>query len=121
MVNRKWRILAAAMAAVMMFSATAFAGETEADAVVAETEAEAVREGGEDVLVVGYSPFSSKFSPFFSETAYDQDAWLMTQVLLFRTDRLGQVIYNGIEGETNNYNGTDYTYYGKSILYIDRK
>ena len=22
-------------------------------------------------LVVGYAPFSSKFSPFFSETAYD--------------------------------------------------
>ena len=22
-------------------------------------------------LVVGYSPFSSKFSPFFAETAYD--------------------------------------------------
>ena len=118
MVNRKWRILAAAMAAVMMFSATAFAGETEADAAVAETEAEAVREGGEDVLVVGYSPFSSKFSPFFSETAYDQDAWLMTQVLLFRTDRLGQVIYNGIEGETNNYNGTDYTYYGPADIAV---
>ena len=101
--NWKWRIVASAMAAAMMFSATAFA---------AETEAEAVREGGDDVLVVGYSNFSSKFSPFFSETAYDQDAWLMTQVNLITTDRVGQIIYNGIEGETNNYNGTDYTYYG---------
>ena len=26
---------------------------------------------GEKPLVVGYSNFSSKFSPFFSETAYD--------------------------------------------------
>ena len=94
--NWKWRIVASAMAAAMMFSATAFA---------AETEAEAVREGGDDVLVVGYSNFSSKFSPFFSETAYDQDAWQMTQVNLITTDRVGQVIYNGIEGETNNYNG----------------
>ena len=117
MVNRKWRIFAAAMAAVMMFSATAYAGETEADAA-AQTEAEAVREGGEDVLVVGYSPFSSKFSPFFSETAYDQDAWLMTQVNLINTDRVGQVIYNGIEGETNTYNGTDYTYYGPADIVV---
>lgn len=29
-------------------------------------------------LVVGYAPFSSKFSPFFSETAYDADAYAMT-------------------------------------------
>ena len=40
MVNRKWKIFAAAMAPVMMFSATAFAGETEADAAVAETKAQ---------------------------------------------------------------------------------
>ena len=116
--NRKWRILAAAMAAVMMFSATAFAAETEAEAVVAETEAEAVREGGEDVLVVGYSNFSSKFSPFFAETAYDREATDMTQTLLITTDRVGQVIYHGIEGETNTYNGTDYTYYGPADIEV---
>ena len=27
-------------------------------------------QAGEKTLVVGYSPFSNKFSPFFSETAY---------------------------------------------------
>ena len=69
-------------------------------------------------LVVGYSPFSSKFSPFFAETAYDQDAQQMTQVLLFTTDRLGQVIYKGIEGETYEYNGTDYTYYGPADIEV---
>ena len=63
-------------------------------------------------LVVGYSNFSSKFSPFFSETAYDQDVYAMTQIGLITTDRQGAVIYNGIEGETIPYNGTDYTYYG---------
>ncbi|MBQ5955531.1 MAG: hypothetical protein IJL49_06220, partial [Firmicutes bacterium] len=62
-------------------------------------------------LVVGYSPFSSKFSPFFSETAYDQDAWAMTQISLLNSDRQGAVVQKGIEGETRNYNGTDYTYY----------
>ena len=33
-------------------------------------------------LVAGYSNFSSKFSPFFSETAYDQDVWAMTSISL---------------------------------------
>ena len=119
MKNRLWRIMAASMAAVMVISSAAFAAETEADAAAAaETEAEAVREGGDDVLVVGYSNFSSKFSPFFAETAYDQDAQTMTQIGLITTDRVGQVIYKGIEGETNNYNGTDYTYYGPADIEV---
>ncbi|MBR6530386.1 MAG: ABC transporter substrate-binding protein [Clostridia bacterium] len=63
-------------------------------------------------IVVGYAPFSSKFSPFFSETAYDQDVQAMTQVGLLTSDRQGAIIMNGIEGETKSYNGTDYTYYG---------
>ena len=62
--------------------------------------------------MVGYAPFSSKFSPFFAETAYDLDAEQMTQLLLLSSDRTGAIIYNGIEGETIEYNGTDYTYYG---------
>lgn len=69
-------------------------------------------------LVVGYSPFNSKFSPFFSETAYDQDAMAMTQLGLLTSDRTGAVITKGIEGETVNYNGTDYTYYGPADLTI---
>lgn len=66
----------------------------------------------ETPLVVGYSPFSSKFSPFFAETAYDQDVAGMTQVSLIASDRQGAMIYKGIKGETIKYNGTDYTYYG---------
>ncbi len=31
-------------------------------------------------LVVGYSPFSGKFSPFFATTGYDMDAAEITQV-----------------------------------------
>lgn len=65
-------------------------------------------------LVVGYSPFNSKFSPFFSETAYDADVWGLTSVALLTNDRQGAMIMNGIEGETHNYNGTDYTYKGIS-------
>jgi len=63
-------------------------------------------------LVVGYAPFNEKFSPFFSETEYDQDVWVMTSLALLNSDRQGQIIMNGIEGETHAYNGTDYTYYG---------
>ena len=69
-------------------------------------------------LVVGYSNFSSKFSPFFSETAYDQDVWAMTQVSLLDLDRLGAIVEKGKTGETRSYNNTDYTYYGPADLTI---
>ncbi len=69
-------------------------------------------------LVVGYSPFSSKFSPFFAATAYDQDAAAMTQAGLLTSDRTGSIILKGIEGETKPYNGTDYTYYGMADLTV---
>lgn len=63
-------------------------------------------------LVVGYLEFSEKFSPFFADTGYDNDVVGMTQVGLLTTDRTGAIVYNAIEGETINYNGTDYLYTG---------
>ncbi len=69
-------------------------------------------------LVVGYAPFNSKFSPFFAETAYDQDVATMTQITLLTSDRTGAIIEKGIEGTTVAYNGTDYTYYGPADLEI---
>ena len=72
-------------------------------------------------LVVGYSAFNQKFSPFFSETEYDQDVWVMTSLGLLNSDRQGQIIMKGIEGETHNYNGTDYTYYGPADCEIVQK
>lgn len=72
--------------------------------------------GNSTPLVVGYSPFSEKFSPFFADTSYDQDVAAMTQVSLLTTDRTGAIVYKGIEGETIAYNGTDYTYTGISNL-----
>lgn len=71
-----------------------------------------------DTLVVGYSLFSQKFTPFFADTAYDQDVASMTQLALLGTDREGNVIMNGIEGETRTYNGTDYLYTGIADLVI---
>lgn len=70
-------------------------------------------------LVIGYDPFSGKFSPFFADTAYDVDVYGMTQVGLMTTDRVGGVIYNAIKGETVNFNGTDYLYTGMADLSVD--
>ena len=80
--------------------------------------AEPASDNSDTPLVVGYSPFSSKFSPFFAETAYDQDVASMTAINLLTSDRTGAIVYNGIEGETINYNGTDYTYYGPADLVV---
>lgn len=68
--------------------------------------------GTDTPLVVGYSNFSEKFSPFFADTAYDQDVASMTQIALLPSDRTGAVLLNAMNGETVAYNGTDYTYYG---------
>ncbi len=72
----------------------------------------------ETPIVVGYSNFSSKFSPFFAETAYDQDVATMTSVALLNTDRQGAVVEKGKTGETRPYNNTDYNYYGPADLTI---
>ncbi len=69
-------------------------------------------------LVVGYSNFSEKFSPFFAKTAYDQDVAEITGAILMGTDREGNPVQMGIEGETRAYNGTDYFYNGISDIEI---
>ena len=79
---------------------------------------ELLETNGNDQLVVGYDYFSSKFSPFFAKTAYDEDVYVMTSQSLFNVDREGNPVLNGIEGETRSYNGTDYTYTGISDVEI---
>jgi len=70
-------------------------------------------------LVVAYSPFSQKFSPFFADTGYDQDVVAMVNISLLTTDRTGGIIHNAIEGETVNYNGTDYLYKGPADTKVE--
>ena len=72
-----------------------------------------------DPFVVAYQDFSQKFSPFWADTGYDMDVVDMTQVIPLTTDRLGGIIYNAIEGETVNYNGTDYLYTGPANVSVD--
>lgn len=82
------------------------------------TDVTPVAEENTTPLVVGYSPFSEKFSPFFGDTAYDMDVAEITSVSLLTTDRVGGIIYNAIEGETVSYNGKDYTYSGISNIAV---
>jgi len=64
-------------------------------------------------LVIAISELNGKFSPFTGETAYDIEVTdLALGAALIDWDRLGELVYNGIEGETRSYNGTDYTYTG---------
>ena len=120
----KKRLLSILLACAMVVGLTACGGsattETAPETSTEQTapEAATTEKSDDTPLVVGYAPFSSKFSPFFSESAYDQDAMAMTQVSLLINDRQGAMIYKGIEGETNNYNGTDYTYYGIADLTV---
>lgn len=81
-------------------------------------EAEVSESTGGDTLVVGYDQFSGKFSPFFATTAFDNDAMELTGLGLLESDREGNVVLNGIEGETIAYNGVDYTYNGISNCVI---
>ena len=83
------------------------------------SEAEPTDEPDEEKpLVVAYDPFSGKFSPFFADTAYDQDVASMTQLGLLTTDRVGAIIYNSIEGETVEFNGTPYEYKGLTDIKV---
>ena len=120
MIKRR-RMLSLILAAVMALSLMACGGSTGASTSAGAggtAETAAATENGETPLVVGYSPFNSKFSPFFSETAYDQDVQALTQLPLLTSDRMGAIVYKGIEGETIPYNGTDYTYYGPADLEV---
>ncbi|MBR4466582.1 ABC transporter substrate-binding protein, partial [bacterium] len=124
------RFLAMLLAVVMVFALAACGQQAApapapaeeapaAEAPAAEAPVEAAPSANETTpLVVGYSPFNSRFSPFFSQTAYDQDVQAMTQISLLTSDRTGAIIQKGIEGETIEFNGTPYTYYGPADLTI---
>lgn len=93
-------------------------GET-AGTETAGTEAAGTDASGSDTpLVIANDGMSEKFSPFFAESVPDQNIVDVTQISLVYNDRSGEFIYNGIEGETTSYNGTDYTYYGPTDLTI---
>ena len=86
--------------------------------IASAEEAAPADEGNGTPLVVAYSPFSAKFSPYYADTGYDQDVVWLTQMEILTTDRAGGIIYNAIEGETVSYNGTDYLYKGPADISV---
>ena len=109
------KILALVLALVMVFALCA-CGENntpapdESKAPVEESKAPV--EENTSTLVYATSTFGQKFSPFFYTTAYDEEVISNFTGGLLAADRGGAIIHHGIEGETVEYNGTDYTYYG---------
>lgn len=90
---------------------TANSGDSQESTTAATTETPAVT-SSDTPLVIAADDFSEKFSEFFAASVPDQNVADFTAVSLLGNDRAGEIIYNGIEGETKSYNGTDYTYYG---------
>ena len=106
------KFLALALALAMVFALAACGEEPATESPAAESEAPVESEAPNDTLVFATATFGQKFSPFFATTAYDQDVVNLTQGALLAADREGNIVRNGIEGETIEYNGTEYTYYG---------
>nr|MBQ4319299.1 hypothetical protein [Clostridia bacterium] len=84
------------------------------------TSCTAISDNADTPLVCAYSEFDGKFSPFYADTVYDRDVVAMTHLSLLTTDRMGEVVYNAVEGETRAYNGTDYTYRGICDIAVER-
>ena len=111
------QVLALLTAAAMCLGVMAGCNKTSSDASASTgstSEAATAETAGhaDDTLVVAMTGLEGKFSPFFATSAQDNDIMSLNQLVLFQPDRMGEMILNGIEGETKAYNGTDYTYYG---------
>ena len=108
--------IALASAAALSLSMLAGCGSSASSAASSEAAstatAEATTSTSDGTLVLAETGFEGKFSPFFAASAADQDVIDLTQLGLLGADRKGEMILNGIEGVTREYNGTDYTYYG---------
>lgn len=85
---------------------------------VEPTPAPVVEKAAPKKMVYATSSFGMKFSPFFAATAYDQEVVDFTQGGLLAADRGGAIIYDGINGETHSYNGTDYFYQGMGSVEV---
>ena len=70
------------------------------------------------LVVATEQGLEGKFSPFFYLSNADNEVVSLTQLGLLTIDRVGNPVLNGIEGETREYNGTDYTYYGPADIVV---
>ncbi len=84
----------------------------------APTESEPA-ESTDDTLVVSVEQgMEGKFSPFFYLSANDGTVVDSFTAYTLVTDRVGNPVNEGIEGETRPYNGTDYTYNGAGDVVV---
>lgn len=70
-------------------------------------------------LVVAGNGLEGKFCPLFTASAADQDVVSFNNITLLMTDRMAEPVLNAIEGETREYNGTDYTYNGPANISME--
>ncbi|MCR5119007.1 MAG: ABC transporter substrate-binding protein [Lachnospiraceae bacterium] len=118
----KKRILPLIMAGCMAMSAgcggtqTTVSDATESGTETAVTETTESKPEEEKELV--YKPFvigtefDGDYNPFFSVSEGADILNELLNVRLLENDRRGAIIYKGIEGESRNYNGIDYSYSG---------
>lgn len=121
MKNTIMKVLALVLALAMVLAIVACkktAVEPAADPGKATEKPVATETAEPMTLVVGYSFFSEKFSPFFAKTDYDMDVAEITGLLLMDADREGNPVLGGIKGETVAFNGTDYFYSGISDIEV---
>lgn len=71
-------------------------------------------------LRIGYDTQLASLQPLYAETAVEQEIVSLTQETLFAVDRNGNVVQEGISGETVAYNGVDYTYQGLADVKIEQ-
>ncbi len=111
------QVLALLLAGTMLAGLVAGCGSANKvteDADKTQVSAEESTPTSDTPLVIASEEMSEKFSPFFVQSVPDLRVLDTTQVYLMTNDRAGELIMNGIEGETKEYNGTEYEYKGIS-------
>ncbi len=70
-------------------------------------------------LVVAGNGLEGKFCPLFTASAADQDVVSFNNITLLMIDRMAEPVLSAIEGETREYNGTEYTYTGPADITME--
>lgn len=75
--------------------------------------------GAADTIVASCGDgLEGKFSPFFAQSADDMDVVDLISLYMLYVDRVSNPVLNGIEGETREYNGKEYTYTGPADITV---
>lgn len=75
--------------------------------------------GAADTIVASCGDgLEGKFSPFFAQSVDDMDVVDLISLYMLYVDRVSNPVLNGIEGETREYNGKEYTYTGPADITV---